>query len=102
MEGVPVICKIECDNRYATFGMPERYTMRMLYEEFHMLKEGWRLLPVPCYRRDAHGWVIHETLMSDVSNNGQTTNDDIQLLPAGVKKEQREEQRRTCAQTNCK
>jgi hypothetical protein len=50
MDSSPNICKIEYEEGYLTFGMPERYTMRMLFSEFGALTPDWRLLPTPSYK----------------------------------------------------
>jgi hypothetical protein len=80
MDSTPVICKIEDDEAYATFGIPEAYTMMILFTEFHALTEGWSLLPSPCYKRNAQAWVIHETLTNLTENEDFTTDDRILSL----------------------
>jgi hypothetical protein len=55
MDSSPVICKIEYEEGYATFGMPEMYTMRMLSMEFKAIPLCWHLIPSPCYKRDVPG-----------------------------------------------
>jgi hypothetical protein len=41
MESGPNVCKIEYEEGYETFGMPDRYTMRMLFAEFSALTPDW-------------------------------------------------------------
>jgi hypothetical protein len=61
MESAPNVCKIVYGNGYVMFGMPDRYTMAMLYEEFYALTENWHLMPIPYYKPNPQGWVLHET-----------------------------------------
>jgi hypothetical protein len=48
MDSAPVIYKIDYYEAYATFGMTEAHTMRMLFAGFDALTEGWGILPSPC------------------------------------------------------
>jgi hypothetical protein len=81
----PVICTIEGEDGYATFGTPEAYAMRMLFVEIHALTDGWRLLPSPCYKRDAHGRVIHETRTQWTAEEDFTANDRILCPPPRIR-----------------
>jgi hypothetical protein len=76
----PSVLEIECGDGHATFGMPNAYTMRMLFTKFCALVPGWRLLPTPCYRRNPQGWVIHETLTAWKREEDLSDDDTIVFL----------------------
>jgi hypothetical protein len=69
LDDMPNTVQIKYENGHALIGMPDRYTTRMLFGEFDVLTDGWRLLPTPSYRRDAAGFVIHDTLTDWKPNN---------------------------------
>jgi hypothetical protein len=84
MDSAPVICKVEYYEGYATFGMPEAYTMKMLFAEFRTLTDGWQLLPSLCYGRDVQGWVIRETLTNWKLDEDPMDDDRILCLPPRI------------------
>jgi hypothetical protein len=70
----PIHIRVEYLNGFAIFGMSDRYTMRMLAEEFRALIPDWLLTIIPSVRRDSFVMIIHETRM--VNNLNETTADD--------------------------
>jgi hypothetical protein len=84
MDSSPNICKVEYEEGYVTYGMPERYTTRMLFGEFSALTPDWRFLPTPCYKRNAQGWIIHETLVTWKEQDDLTGNDSLLLIPQRI------------------
>jgi hypothetical protein len=51
-EGTQNTIKVDFEDWYAIFGMPDRTTMRMLTMEFMAVTSSWRMLPLPCVDRD--------------------------------------------------
>jgi hypothetical protein len=92
-ENMPSMVKIEYENGYAILGMPDRYTMKILFWEFHILTEGWRLLPTPGHRRDVSGYVIHDTLTDWKKEKDLTDSDYILEIPPRIQEGQDEAQR---------
>lgn len=81
---MPVIVKIAYENGYAVLGTPDAYTMNMLFAEFDVLTPGWRLLPAPCCKRDAQGWVIREILKYWKNEEDFTDNDLSVIRPPRI------------------
>jgi hypothetical protein len=81
MDSAPNVCKITYEDWYATFGMPDRYTMAMRYEEFHTLTPGWSLMPTPCCKRDPQGLVLHEILAVWDPSDDASMNNIVLLIP---------------------
>jgi hypothetical protein len=61
--------------------MPDWYTIAMLYEEFHALTPSWSLMPTPCYKRDPHGLVLHETLAVWDQSDDVSMDNNMMLIP---------------------
>jgi hypothetical protein len=83
-ERMPVVAKIDYSDGYAILGMPEMCTMRILATEFIALTPSWRILPVPCTKRDCQRWVVHGTLSSWTANHDFTDNYPILILPVRI------------------
>jgi hypothetical protein len=100
MDSSPVICKVEYYEGCAMFGIPEAPTTRMFFSAFHVLADGWRLVPSPCFRRDVHGWVIHEPLTYWKTEKDLPVMTRSSASNTAFSKVQPEAQRLTCARIN--
>jgi hypothetical protein len=86
-EGMPVVVKMDYSDGYAILGMPKMYTMRMRAVDFTALTPSWRILSIPCTRRDLQGWVIHKALTKRTSEDDFTDNHEILILPTRIQEE---------------
>jgi hypothetical protein len=81
---MPAAIKIDYHDGYAIIGMPETYTMHILAIEFTKLTHSWRILSIPCIKRDYRGWAVHEMLVSWTLDDDFTDHDDIRILPVRI------------------
>jgi hypothetical protein len=89
LKAMPVRVKIEYDYGYAKFGMGDRYTLRMLAQEFWALTQNsWELYPGVSVSREIDGTIRRGTTTDAIRFNNSLSSDVMVDPPVRIQEDQ--------------